>query len=73
MIKLSSAVPRPEWPGANCTNNPTERIVPDWACVPYHKTSNYERNAWWPAFSGQHLMAVSGMYPADPFDGGPAG
>jgi hypothetical protein len=22
---------------------------------------------------GQHLMAVSGMYPADPFGGGPAG
>jgi hypothetical protein len=37
MIKLSSVVPTPEWPRANCTNKPIERVVPDWLCVPYHK------------------------------------
>jgi hypothetical protein len=73
MIKLSSVVPTPEWPRANCTNKPIERVVPDWLCVPYHKTSDYERNACWPAFSGQHLMAVSGLYSANPFGTGSAG
>ncbi|HTX82425.1 MAG TPA: hypothetical protein VME44_09620 [Streptosporangiaceae bacterium] len=33
---FASAMQTPEWPRAKCINSPTERIVPDWPCVPDH-------------------------------------